>query len=608
MAARASLEIAQGVASWVRSELLVGSNIEAGEDVIAALLTDRVRNPKFAGPQHPLTKMAPEWAPYPQPVGRVHWNCEVTPGVGMAGDEAQLLSRQGGDRDIGLVQKGIWVRGGEQLELELWAFAQGQPARLRVGVRPAPSGLAAYAEAELVVDAPYWKRYTVPFAIPDGEASDDDGAELFIRLLGLGATWIDQVHLRPAGTFLREETAALIGQVSPALIRFPGGCLSSVYRWRHGIGPAQLRPSGKDPIWMGLINYDFSTDELLELCHVSGALPQISVAVGSGTPQDAADWAAHCRHWYEQRGIEPPPMYWQIGNEQWGDWEIGQTTPVAYADLLRQWVPAIRAAYPNARIIALGQGDGSRDLTARESDRVWREGVLCAADCFDVLSQQFYVVVTGEWDREPSAYLARIRSSAAHLIAGVEQAASEAQQHDPKRTVALTEWNLWTAATSHGSYVEPADGAHAVFVATVLHGLMRIGPGVELANHYSLLNWFGVLQVNGASAEATALATLLRWYRDALPGALVACSLGGDGASLDALCVESSSTRYTFVVNWSATDSCTLELPEGWTASGAATIAAATPQALAESRELPAGAGPFELPPVSVSRLVLERP
>ena len=295
-------------------------------------------------------------------------------------------------------------------------------------------------------------------------------------------------------------------------------------------------------------------------------------------------------------------MYWQIGNEQWGPWEIGETTPEAYAALLRSWVPEIRAAYPNARIIALGQGGES----LRDQDPAWREAVLAETGCYDVLSYQSYVVVTGDWDREPAAYLARIRAEAEDIVGLLGVAAETARRHDPPYTVALTEWNLWTNATSHGRYVEPADGAHLVFVATVMHGLTRVGPALELANHYSLLNWFGVVQVNGPSAEATALARLLRWYRDALPGALVPCSAPG-GAALDVLCVERDAVRYAFAVNWSATEACSLTLPAGWTASRAETLTAATPDTLAEPRGLPAGAGPVELPPISVSRLILVR-
>lgn len=587
----------------VRDRGILGTNVEAGEEVVRGLLADRLRNPKFAGPQNVLTKMAAEWEPFPQPVGRANWNCELTPGVGMSGEQTQLLSRHSGERDIGVVQTGVWVDAGERLEVEVWALAQGGANTLLVGVRPSASGEAPYAEVPLRVAAPYWRRYR---ATLDIEVADD-AAEFYVRLSGPGAVWLDQVHLRPAGEHIRPDTVELVREVAPAAIRFPGGCLSTVYRWAQGVGPVELRPCGMDPIWMGRIDYDFGTDEFLALCKHVDAIPHVTVALGSGTPEQAADWARHCAKWHRARDGDLPLMYWHIGNEQWGDWEIGHTTPEEYAALLRDWVPAIRNAYPPARIVALGQGEGSLrnlDPAARERDRAWRRTLTeQAAEHFDVLSHQMYVVVDRSWDRAPEAFLGELRNRTQKLLATV--AATGDHLRPLGRSVALTEWNLWSAATIHGGYVEPADGAHALFTAAVLSGLIRLGPVVELANHYSLLNWFGVLHVRGRQAHATPIARLLSWYRDALPGRAVEVRVrDADSPDLDLLCLEreSDGSRRLLAINWSAQHACEVALDGGWRAGRVTRIGAEDPFSPAgvDAHELPDDE-PLRIAPVSVA-------
>ena len=85
----------------------------------------------------------------------------------------------------------------------------------------------------------------------------------------------------------------------------------------------------------------------------------ITVNISTGTPEEAKEWAEYCAKWYENRGLDLPLMYWQIGNEHYGHWEIGNMTGEMYVDTLKEFVPGIRFGYPNASIIALGPKTGN---------------------------------------------------------------------------------------------------------------------------------------------------------------------------------------------------------------------------------------------------------
>lgn len=582
--------------------LLVGSNIEAGEEVVAALLSERLRNPRFLGPAEPTTGTPPPWTPAPV-VARHARTVELTPGLALSGDASQLLARIGPGRDVSIGQSPVWISAGERLVVSLWALAQEGPATLAVGVRPGRISGPDHASAELSIDAPHWSCYEVELEIPE----TDDEALFFVRLVGVGAVWLDQVHLRPPDGVLRRETVDRVAELRPGAIRFPGGCLSSAYDWRAGTGPWERRPVRHDPVWGDRLDYGFGTDELLELCQEVGAVPHLTIPLGGSTIDDARDWPAYVADWYRRRDLEPPLVYWHVGNEQWGFWEIGRTSAARYAAVLREWSPLIRAAYPQARIVALGPAEGLGESYEPDGDP-WRRTLLDEArDSFDLLAVQHYGLAWG-WSEEPAAYAASLRAAAGEVVADVAATVADIRASAPEKRVALSEWNLWSNATTpQRGYREPADGAHVLFAALVLNGLMRVGPEVELANHYSLLNWFGVIASSGRDVVSSPVATALRWYREALPARLVALPTADVAEHLDVACLEGAGGVALFAVNSSHDQPLALEV-EGLGASAAAeTIAAEAPRAPASERLARVDGSTVELPPLSLTRIRVRR-
>jgi hypothetical protein len=52
--------------------------------------------------------------------------------------------------------------------------------------------------------------------------------------------------------------------------------------------------------------------------------------------------------------------YWGLGNEVYGEWQVGQQTAEAYAAKARQWARAIKLLDPMVRLIACGENGLNR--------------------------------------------------------------------------------------------------------------------------------------------------------------------------------------------------------------------------------------------------------
>jgi alpha-N-arabinofuranosidase len=111
-------------------------------------------------------------------------------------------------------------------------------------------------------------------------------------------------------------------QVPVSVIRFPGGCFASTYRWRDGIGDRDSRPVDFAHWWNFPMLNDIGTVEFLTMCKAIGSEPMMCVPVMFDDADNAADWVAFCntdRHpLHRKAGIERAPMpvkYWELDNE-----------------------------------------------------------------------------------------------------------------------------------------------------------------------------------------------------------------------------------------------------------------------------------------------------
>jgi alpha-N-arabinofuranosidase len=163
---------------------------------------------------------------------------------------------------------------------------------------------------------------------------------------------------------IRRDVSAAIAACRPGVVRWPGGCTGTSYRWQDGVGPVGERPTKIDLHFGWPIHYDFGTVEFVDWCRRIGAEPHLNFGLATGTLEDAAAWVEYCNrpggtHFADLRrahGREAPlnVRYWQIGNEEYGPWEIGHCSPAEYARTAREWAKAIRKVDPAVQLLAVG--------------------------------------------------------------------------------------------------------------------------------------------------------------------------------------------------------------------------------------------------------------
>jgi alpha-N-arabinofuranosidase len=169
---------------------------------------------------------------------------------------------------------------------------------------------------------------------------------------------------------VRRDVSAAIAACRPGVVRWPGGCTGTSYRWQDGVGPAPDRPTKIDLHFGWPIHYDFGTVEFVDWCRRIGAEPHLNFGLATGSLEDAAAWVEYCNRpggtYYadlrRKHGREAPlnVRYWQIGNEEYGSWEIGHCSPAEYARTAREWAKAIRRIDPSVSLLAIGGVAGNQ--------------------------------------------------------------------------------------------------------------------------------------------------------------------------------------------------------------------------------------------------------
>ncbi|MCC3372141.1 alpha-L-arabinofuranosidase C-terminal domain-containing protein [Cohnella sp. REN36] len=206
-----------------------------------------------------------------------------------------------------------------------------------------------------------------------------------------GMLWLDHVSLLPADSvgMVKREVVEMTRALQAGMMRLAGNYISA-YHWEHGVGPLLERPVMYNEAWGGWTCRYFGTDEFIAFCRTLGVEPLICVNDGSGTPEEAARWVEYCNGSVEtpmgaRRAANGHPepynvRYWEIGNEVWGQWQVGTCSADAFAERCVAFASAMKAADPSLVILACGH-----------YDQEWNKSVLATAgERIDYLTLHLY--------------------------------------------------------------------------------------------------------------------------------------------------------------------------------------------------------------------------
>ena len=293
----------------------------------------------------------------------------------------------------------------------------------------------------------------------------------------------------------RKDVLGLLRELRLGVLRWPGGNFVSNYHWTDGIGPKSARPRRPELAWGGEEPNTFGTDEFLAYCAELGpepgsVAPYICLNMGTGTLAEALAWVEYCNstrntHWASQRrgnGRDEPYQvrYWGLGNEMYGQWQVGMMTAEEYVREATRWARAIKMLDPGARLVACGE----TGLT--EWDAVVIDGLAGLVDYHSIH------IYTGSDDYWTNVLQPHQAERAIATTAALIDRTAYIQGFTAKPAIAYDEWNVWYRSmpelTGTGDLAERYTFDDALAVATYLNIFVRNCARVRMANLAQMVN------------------------------------------------------------------------------------------------------------------------
>jgi len=278
----------------------------------------------------------------------------------------------------------------------------------------------------------------------------------FAEHLGTGiyeGMWVGPNSKIPNTRGWRNDVIGALKELKVPLVRWPGGCFADEYHWRDGIGARNKRPVKVNTHWGGVAEDNaVGTHEFFDLVELLGTEAYINGNLGSGTPQEMAEWLEYMTSdtkstLAEQRrknGRKEPykVAYFGIGNEAWGCG--GNMKPEYYAHLYNHYATFLKTP-PNARPKMVASG-------GNDNDTKWTE-VLSreAARGTDAISYHYYTLPTGVWEKKgaatgfPESEWFSTMQQTLRMDDHIKQNIAILDKNDPEKKIGfyVDEWGTW---------------------------------------------------------------------------------------------------------------------------------------------------------------------
>lgn len=311
-----------------------------------------------------------------------------------------------------------------------------------------------------------------------------------------------------------------LNALSPNILRFPGGSLSDIYFW-NGItpqAPAKLQNfqgvESDAGYWYGnrTDSWTFSLDNYYKVLQQTNSTGIITVNYGYaryGTSANPVQTAAHlAADWV--RYDKGRTKYWEIGNENFGNWEAGHRINTTtnkdgqpqmlsgalygqhfkiYADSMRKAAAEVGNANIKIGIVLTDADERTNTSTITQN---WNNGTLQQAGN----SPDFYVVhnyyTPYNQNSTPEVILATPATVTTSMMNWVKSSATTANV--ALKPVALDEWNIFS--TGSKQMVSNVAGLHAVMVlGETLKNQFSMASRWDLANAWENGNDHGLFNI-----------------------------------------------------------------------------------------------------------------
>jgi len=423
------------------------------------------------------------------------------------GAHTPKITLPGDGRPAGIVQGALALRKGKQYVGRIWLSGDPKAAPVNVSL---VWGDGRDQRQTITIDtiASDYSKTPLRFTAE----ADTDAGRLEIIAVGSGSLHVGTLSLMPADNVqgMRADTLELLKQLDAPVYRWPGGNFVSGYNWRDGIGDRDRRPPRKNPAWQGIEHNDFGLDEFLVMCRLLHTEPYIAVNSGLGNSRSAVEEIEYANAPADRPGGQlraknghPQPYkvhWWGVGNEMFGNWQLGYMGLEKYIPKHNEFAKAMRAADPSIKLIAVGAAGP------------WSEGMLRkCADQTDLMSEHFYC---GENPKDLVAHVRLIPDTIRRIAAAHRDYRKRLDSLKGKDIrIAMDEWNYYYGPDLYGEIGTAYHLKDALGVAAGLHEYARQSDIVFMANYAQTVNVIGCIKTSKTAACFDTTGLVLKLYR-----------------------------------------------------------------------------------------------
>jgi len=393
------------------------------------------------------------------------------------------------------------------------------------------------------------------------EAVDAGYAALKLRSKGSGTITLAAISLMPEDNIegFRPDVIALLKELDSPIYRWPGGNFVSGYDWKDGIGNPDARPTRYERAWNGLEYNDVGIHEFMQLCKILDAEANIAVNTGLG---DAA-LAANEVEYFNGAATTPmgkrraanghPEPYnvqlWAVGNEMFGDWQLGHMPIEEYVKKHNKVAEAMWAVDPDIDLIAVGYPGEWNDMMYQNT-----------AENMTYISEHFY-----RQDWHAGGLLTHVKQMP-DAIREIAEEHRRARREIPGIAdrdikIALDEWNYWYGPHEFGLLGTRYFLRDALGIAAGLNEFSRQSEMYYMANYAQTVNVIGAIKTTPTDSWLEGTGLVLKTYRKefgtipvAVSGAPepldVAATLTEDGTYLTLSVINATHQEYHLALDF----------------------------------------------------------
>ncbi len=260
----------------------------------------------------------------------------------------------------------------------------------------------------------------------------------------------------------RGDVLALVRELKPTIMRYPGGNFVSGYNWEDGIGPKEQRPRRLELAWLSTETNEFGTNEFVDWCRAADIEPMLAVNLGTRGSDAARNLLEYCNHpggtaWSDlrrQHGWEKPHgiKFWCLGNEMDGLWQMERKTAEEYGRIAVETAKMMKWVDPTIELAACGST--SRTMPTYGA---WENTVLeHSFDFIDFISLHTYL---NNYAGDTAAFLASpdLMDAFIEEVVAMADAVAARRRSSKRLMLSFDEWNVWyrTRRRSGGDRTRP---------------------------------------------------------------------------------------------------------------------------------------------------------